>query len=101
MINMDILTDEEIREEYAYIPHRMEAGMIQIRDEDAPKLPRTRTWASALPNASTGLIFRTVCVLWELWCFSIPPQLRKMLLRMPLEQASLMGDATHQGDYVF
>ncbi|KAM3441844.1 hypothetical protein NHJ13734_002675 [Beauveria thailandica] len=47
MINMDILTDEEIREEYAYIPHRMEAGMIQIRDEDAPKLPRTRTWASA------------------------------------------------------
>ncbi|KAM3508942.1 hypothetical protein MY10362_000912, partial [Beauveria mimosiformis] len=47
MTNMDILTDEEIHEEYTYIPHRMETGMIQIHDEDAPKLPRTRTWASA------------------------------------------------------
>lgn len=29
----------------------MEAGMIRFHDEDAPKLPRTRTWASAVRGA--------------------------------------------------
>lgn len=38
-----------------------------------------------------------MCMLWELWCCSIPAQLRKMLLRMPLQQASLVGDANAPG----
>lgn len=48
---MASLTDAEIRDEYAYTPTRMRTGMVSIHDEDVPRLPSARLWATAVRGA--------------------------------------------------